>query len=167
MRGLSSKEAFHAAKQLVHEEDVVLAAVVEESGSPCVWIQGKVTLNVNAAGFPHTGLRQAGTADVDQPAAAAAGQVMSVQVCLHSGTGEVLDADSSCCLGGFQAVLGSFCPCVAALLLRAAQQLALPQQAALSPLVSRQLHQQRRCQCICFCWLQFGACRSSCKVFWY
>jgi hypothetical protein len=62
---------------------------------------------------------------------------MSVQLCLQGSTGELLDAQSSCCPGGFQAVLGSFCPCVAALLLRAAQQMALPQQAELSPLVSR------------------------------
>jgi hypothetical protein len=135
VRGLCSKEAFHAAKQLVSCKDVELAAVVEDRSNFCVWIQGRVTLNASAAAFPHTGLRLANTADVVQ--AAAAGQVMSVQVCLQGSTGELLDAQSSCCPGGFQAVLGSFCPCVAALLLRAAQQMALPQQAELSPLVSR------------------------------
>jgi hypothetical protein len=113
---------------------VDLEAVVEGIPSPCVWVQGKVTLNANAASFPHTDLRQASTADVDH--AAAAGQVKSVQLCLHGSTGELLDAHSSCCAGGFQPVLGSFCPCVAALLLRAAQQMAVPEQAARTPLVS-------------------------------
>jgi hypothetical protein len=138
VKGLCSKEAFHAAKQLVSEQHVQLEAVIKGTPSPCVWVQGRVTLNATAASFPHTGLHQASTADVDQ--AAAAGQVQSVQLCLHGSTGELLDAHSSCCAGGFQPVLGSFCPCVAALLLRAAQQMVLPEQAALTSLVSSTSH---------------------------
>jgi hypothetical protein len=44
-----------------------------------------------------------------------------VQLLLDTRSGELLDADTSCCPGGYHAARGSFCPCVGALLLAAAQ----------------------------------------------
>lgn len=41
---------------------------------------------------------------------------VSVEVALDTNSGEILDCRSSCCPGGFHVVLGSFCPCVGALL---------------------------------------------------
>jgi hypothetical protein len=44
-----------------------------------------------------------------------------VQLLVDTRSGELLDADTSCCPGGYHAARGSFCPCVGALLLAAAQ----------------------------------------------
>jgi hypothetical protein len=44
-----------------------------------------------------------------------------VQLLLDICSGELLDADTSCCPGGYHAARGSFCPGVGALLLAAAQ----------------------------------------------
>lgn len=69
-------------------------------------------------------------------AATAGGRGVAVEVALDAATGELLDARSSCCPGGFHPVAGAFCPCVAALLLaaaaaeRAPSGLAAPTQAA-------------------------------------
>lgn len=46
--------------------------------------------------------------------------LVSAEVSLDAASGQLLDARSSCCPGGFHAVLGSFCPAVTALLLAAA-----------------------------------------------
>jgi hypothetical protein len=59
-----------------------------------------------------------------------------VQLCLHATSGELLDADTSCCPGGFQCVLGSFCPHAAALLLAVAKQATLPSEGRAAQLVS-------------------------------
>lgn len=112
------------AKQLVGELLVDVTYVVDVVEGPAVWIQGKVTLNANAAAFPHQLL----PSNTPEKAAAAAGQTVAVQLCLHGSTGELLDADSSCCPGAFHPVLGSFCPCAAGLLLYAAKQAREPGQ---------------------------------------
>jgi hypothetical protein len=44
-----------------------------------------------------------------------------VQLLVDTRSGELLDADTSCCPGGYHAARGSFCPCVGALLLAAGQ----------------------------------------------
>jgi hypothetical protein len=113
----SSGDAYHAAKQLVAEQAVgtaVLSACVLDAQLGCVLIQGAFTAtNDNAAAFPHL------TRPTPELPIAA-------QLCVDAASGEVLDAATSCCPGGFQCVLGSFCPYAAALLLQAAKERRLP-----------------------------------------
>lgn len=127
VRSLTAGEAWHAAKQLVAEGAVNLTSYQSDPQLGCVALQGHITaLNANAASFPHLG---------PSPAPAAGQPCHAVQLCLDSSTGCILDACSSCCAGGFQCVLGSFCPCVAALLLCVAKQARLPEEGCLQPLV--------------------------------
>jgi hypothetical protein len=80
----------------------------------------------NAAAFPH----------LKPPREQSTPQPVSAQLILHPSTGQVLDADTSCCPGGFQPVLGSFCPYLAAALLKVAQQAKAPSQGPMEPAVS-------------------------------
>lgn len=128
VKKLSSSDAWHAAKQLFSEKAVEVYAVSLDAGKQLVYVQGSVaTLNVNAAAFPHC----------HPPASpAAAESAISVQLCLQSESGELLDATCSCCPGGANIVLGSICPCAAAVLLTAAKQANPPAACGLIILVS-------------------------------
>lgn len=120
LKRCSSHDAWHSAKALVAEGSVRLQAALEDEGLPVVVLQGQITaLSADAAAFPHL-LR---TSSSSVPGAS---QPVSVALVLHASSGELLDADCSCCPGGFQPVLGSFCPCAAALLLAAAKAAAPP-----------------------------------------
>lgn len=128
VKKLSSSDAWHAAKQLFSEKAVEVHAVLLDAGNELVYVQGSVTtLNVNAAAFPHC----------HPPARpTAADSAISVQLCLQSKSGQLLDATCSCCPGGANIVLGSICPCAAAVLLTAAKQATPPSAGDLKVLVS-------------------------------
>lgn len=127
LKSLSSIESWHAAKQVVAEGGVELRCFVEDDQLDCVCVQAHVGgSNVNAAAFPH----------IKPLPDSAATQSVAVELFIHSRTGQILDADTSCCPGGFQPVLGSFCPHAAAALLLAAKQARAPASGAVAPLVS-------------------------------
>jgi hypothetical protein len=126
LKQLSSAESWHAAKQLVAEHSVDIYAYVEDAQQGHVCICGHVAASDNAAAFPH----------MRPKSEVASTQGVSVQLCLHPSTGQLLDADTSCCPGGFQSVLGSFCPYAVAALLQVAKQAQAPSQGTAQTLVS-------------------------------
>jgi hypothetical protein len=126
LKQLSSAESWHAAKQLVAEHSVEISAYVEDVQQGHVCISGHVAASDNGAAFPHMRFKSE----------AASTQRVSVQLCLHPKTGLLLDADTSCCPGGFQSVLGSFCPYAVAALLQVAKQAQAPSQGTAQTMVS-------------------------------
>jgi hypothetical protein len=90
----------------VLQETCAITAVFDEGG--VLTLQGVVHLAPEAPITQHA-----------HHAAAPSGPV-AVEVALHVSSGEILDARTACCPGGFHSVLGCFCPCVSALLLQAA-----------------------------------------------
>ena len=105
--------AWRAAKETVLHGAVRLTAA-EEASSGLLTLAGVVSV---AAGSP---LAQSAHHAPTLPPSVA------VEVALDASSGELLDARTSCCPGGFHAVLGSFCPCVGALLLQAAAEARAP-----------------------------------------
>jgi hypothetical protein len=127
LKACSSTESWHAAKQLVSEGSVAVTGYDDDKSLGCICISGLVTAPTdNAAAFPH----------LKPPREQSTPQPVSAQLILHPSTGHVLDADTSCCPGGFQPVLGSFCPYLAAALLKVAQQAQPPSQGAMQSVVS-------------------------------
>lgn len=126
LKQLCSSESWHAAKQLVAESSVHISTYAEDTQLGCVCVSGHVAASENAAAFPH----MRSTPELATP------QPVSVQLALHPSTGQLLDADTSCCLGGFQPVLGSFCPYAVAALLQVAKQAQPPSQGSVQPMVS-------------------------------
>jgi hypothetical protein len=108
-RLLSDGATWKAAKAAAASQDVRVACIKEDSSTSTLCIQGSVTAppkgsKVAAAAHTHPFPGQA-----------------QVQLLLDIRSGELLDADTSCCPGGYHAARGSLCPCVGALLLAAAQ----------------------------------------------
>lgn len=122
LRQLSSTEAWHAAKQLVAEGSADVTSFVEDVQLVCCCITAQIAASENAAAFPHR------RSEVAAPA--------SVRLVLDPSSGQLLDADTSCCPGGFQPVLGSFCPYALAAFLAVAKQAQAPTQGAMQPMVS-------------------------------
>lgn len=122
---MSHSEAWHAAKQLVADNLVSVNAVAHDAQhAQLVRLSGSITrYNPNTASFPHLLEPYARNPSSEF---AASQQPVDVQLILNESTGEVLDATCSCCPGGFQSVLGSFCPCITAVLLDAAKQAVVP-----------------------------------------
>lgn len=122
---LSHPEAWHAAKQLVADHHVGFIKIVPDSQrDQLVHISGHIrALNANTASFPHLlkpYARGPGDSSTVQD------RSVSVRLTVLISNGELVDADCSCCPGGFQPVLGSFCPCATAVLLAAAKDAAEP-----------------------------------------
>lgn len=126
LKSSSSAESWHAAKQLVAEGAADVISYVEDVELGCVGISGRVSVSDNASAFPH----------LRPPPTLAPPQSVAVQLVLQQSSGQVLDAATSCCPGGFQPVLGSFCPCTTALLLCVAKQAQPPEKGPIQPLVS-------------------------------
>lgn len=126
LKQLSTAESWHAAKQLVAEHSVDISAYVEDVQQGYVCISSHVAASDNASAFPH----------MRPKSEVASTQLLSVQLCLHPSTGQLLDADTSCCPGGFQSMLGSFCPYAVAALLQVAKQAQAPSQGTVQPMVS-------------------------------
>ena len=105
----SSPTAWRAAKDAVVRGGVRITQA-EDAGSV-------LTLGGRVAAPPGSELAQHPhhSAPVTEP-----GRMVVVEVALDASSGEILDARSGCCPGGFHPVLGSFCPCVGALVLSAA-----------------------------------------------
>jgi len=106
---LSDSAAWRAAKAAAASGDVQVTCIKECTTSSTLCIQGRVTApttnsKVAAAAHAHPFPGQA-----------------QVQLLVDTRSGELLDADTSCCPGGYHAARGSFCPCVGALLLAAGQ----------------------------------------------
>jgi hypothetical protein len=106
---LSDGAAWRAAKAATASGDVEVLYIGECATSSTLCIQGSVAAPINsskvaAAAHTHPFPGQA-----------------QVQLLVDTRSGELLDADTSCCPGGYHAARGSFCPCVGALLLVAAQ----------------------------------------------
>lgn len=133
LKSVSHTESWHAGKQLVAEGSVQVSSFTEDAqlGSVCT-IDAHVCASENAAAFPH----------MRPTPEAAAPHTVSVRLCLHPSTGQLLDADTSCCPGGFQPVLGSFCPYAVAALLQVAKQAQLPSQGPMQAMVSAGTPQQ-------------------------
>lgn len=133
LKAHSSAESWHAAKQLVFEDAVTVSAYVDDAQIGCVSISGQVSaVSDNAAAFPH----------LKPPPSSATTQCVAVQLILHPSTGQLLDAATSCCPGAFQPVLGSFCPCATALLLKVAKQAQPPSEGSIQAMVRVHRHQQ-------------------------
>jgi hypothetical protein len=108
-RLLSDGAAWKAAKAAAASGDAAVTCIREDSSTSTLSIQGSVTAPTNsskvaAAAHTHPFPGQA-----------------QVQLLVDTRSGELLDADTSCCPGGYHAARGSFCPCVGALLLATAQ----------------------------------------------
>jgi hypothetical protein len=127
LKSASHAESWHAAKQLVSDGSVEVSSFIEDAqlGSICA-IDARICSSENAAAFPH----------MKPTPQQAAPQAVSVRLCLHPSTGQLLDGDTSCCPGGFQPVLGSFCPYAVAALLQVAKQAQVPHQGCMQPMVS-------------------------------
>lgn len=131
-KSLSHSDAWHSAKQLVADDLVSVKAVYHDADQHdgAVHVVCDISaFNTSTASFPHLLEPYAcgviSTSPAPQLAAAA-------HITIDSNTGEVLDANSSCCPGGFQPVLGSLCPCVLAALLTAAKHAAQPSESQTS-----------------------------------
>lgn len=139
VKAYSSSESWHAAKEVVAEPGAVQVTHFVSADTPrhngggsageaaAVCIQAHVsTANLeNAAAFPHL-----------KASSSTQSAVVAVRLVLCPSSGQLLDADTSCCPGAFQPVLGSFCPHAAAALLHVAKQAQLPEEGAMpAPLV--------------------------------
>jgi hypothetical protein len=108
-RLLSDGAAWKAAKAAAASGGLGVICIKECLATSTLCIQGSVTA-------PPKGSKVAEAAHTHQ----FPGQAF-VQLLVDTRSGELLDADTSCCPGGYHAARGSFCPCVGALLLAAAQ----------------------------------------------
>lgn len=102
----SSPRAWRAAKQAVLQN--ACRIINKEEDQAVLTVTGFVHLVPGSPASQHAHHASAPTGHV------------SVEVAVDAASGEILDCRTSCCPGGFHAVLGSLCPCVSALLLHAA-----------------------------------------------
>jgi hypothetical protein len=106
---LSDKPAWRASKELVALGRVEVSCIKECPSTSTLCYQGSITA-------------ASGTTDGDAILHTCnCSSQTQVQLLVDTRSGELLDADTSCCPGGYHAARGSFCPCVGALLLAAAQ----------------------------------------------
>ncbi len=113
LKALSSPEAWRTAKLLANRDDVTVSSIDEsvegakQEELQLLRVRGQVQQPASLTkAFPHSH-------------ADAAAAVVLVEMVVDAGSGEILDCNTSCCPGGFNAVLGSFCPCATAVYLQA------------------------------------------------